>query len=56
MTKDFTVFYDIFSYCFDVLSTPFYICGIKVSLFAFMVFDILLFIVLWVVCSIFKSR
>lgn len=45
--------YDIFALCLQILMKPFYICGIKVTLLSFICFDIVAFLVLYVVFYLF---
>lgn len=41
--------------CVDVLKIPFTFLGFRVSLFAFILFDIVAFLLIWVVFEVFNS-
>lgn len=46
--------YVVFEQCIKVLNNQFYICGIKISLMAFIIFDVVATLVLAVIFRLFR--
>lgn len=46
---------NIFSVCFDILNIPFTFLGFRLSLMSFFLFDIVAFLLIWIVFKIFND-